>query len=67
MQSGPSDPLAWAKSPASDTAAQAVIDLAKKDRRFATIARVLIEDGIINERGYLLVDRNGVPVKRAKS
>ncbi len=42
---GPKDPLAWAKRPASDIAAREVLALAKTDRRFAQIARILLGPG----------------------
>lgn len=53
------DHLAWAKAPRSDFAAKAVMDLAKRDRRFAAIARILLEDGIIAQSGRLLVSPEG--------
>lgn len=61
------DHLAWAKHPASDTAAAAVLALAKKDRRFAPIAQALLEDGVINQAGRLLIGRNGLPVSDCQS
>ncbi len=56
---GPKDPLAWAKHPASDIAAREVLALARTDRRFAQIARVLIEEGVINRSGRLLLTIEG--------
>lgn len=51
---GPSDPLGWARQPASDLALKMVFDTARKDRRFAAIKAKLIEDGIASENGKLL-------------
>ncbi|MBL8396165.1 MAG: hypothetical protein JNK99_15705 [Candidatus Accumulibacter sp.] len=64
---GPKDPLAWAKRPASDHAARAVLALAKTDRRFAQIARFLIEEGVINRAGRLLLTIEGERVDLHKA
>jgi nucleotide-binding universal stress UspA family protein len=51
------DPLAWAKQPASPHAMRAVVDLArrKRDPRFVSILAELIERGIADEDGQLLM------------
>ncbi len=54
---GPSDHLAWAKHPASPTAALAVHELAQKDRRFRAIWQVLLAEGIVDKNGRLLIPR----------
>lgn len=52
---GPRDPLAWAKHPASPTAALAVRELAQKDKRFRAIWQVLLAEGIVAQNGRLLI------------
>lgn len=64
---GPKDPLAWAKRPASDIAAREVLALAKTDRRFAQIARFLIEEGVINRAGRLLLTIEGKRIDPRKA
>ena len=60
QESGTKDHLAWAKQPASDTAAREVLALAKKDRRFTAIAQALLDDGVLNLAGKkLLIGRDG--------
>lgn len=51
---GPSDPLGWARKPASDLALKRVFEAGRQDRRFVDIKAKLIKDGIATESGKLL-------------
>lgn len=63
--SGPADFLGWAKRPKSDTAAREILRRAASDRRFAAIARVLLEQGVLSRTGQLLLRPDGSPADRA--
>lgn len=52
---GPSDHLGWAKKPKSREAIERIKDLSTRDRRFISIWRKLVDEGIATETGRPIV------------